>query len=233
MAPVAPMGPPVGPPQAPIPYQPPLWRFAPSPGGILEPTRYYFATPGFDERRSKRRRFSLIILLSLVVMCGILGCATGILVTVVRARRGQREMVDGETAVQRQTEPALRLDRSWGSGGGLVDFMSLLNQNMTSPAIMNNVTLDTDDETSETVVELGHFTKAVLPESGVEKGGDAIDAASMKSARRSCSWRREESATKRTGHPKRNRSLMVDGTDLNSSFKLGNCSGHAAVLMVN
>ncbi|KAL3197489.1 hypothetical protein MRX96_001552 [Rhipicephalus microplus] len=177
------IGPPVGPPSAPLPL--PVWRIAPSPGGILEPTRYYFATPGYDERRRKRRRISLLILLSLVLMCGTLGCATGVLVTVVRARRGQREMADGETAMRRLTEPALRLDRSWAMAGGLVGFPSIPDPNATARAEVNNGTLGNKHGTGDVPVKLGQVTEAVLQDNEVKKGDDATDAALKDGATRS------------------------------------------------
>ncbi|KAH8026913.1 hypothetical protein HPB51_000094 [Rhipicephalus microplus] len=169
--------------RAPLPL--PVWRIAPSPGGILEPTRYYFATPGYDERRRKRRRISLLILLSLVLMCGTLGCATGVLVTVVRARRGQREMADGETAMRRLTEPALRLDRSWAMAGGLVGFPSIPDPNATARAEVNNGTLGNKHGTGDVPVKLGQVTEAVLQDNEVKKGDDATDAALKDGATRS------------------------------------------------
>ncbi|KAL3192019.1 hypothetical protein MRX96_018138 [Rhipicephalus microplus] len=109
-------------------------------------------------------------------MCGILGCATGALVTVVRAHRGQREMADGETAVHRLTELALRLDRSGGRAGGLANFPSLRNVNATTSAIVNNRSLDNEDDTGEAAEEIGEGTKTLLPEGGIKEVRDTIDA---------------------------------------------------------
>lgn len=171
---------PMGLPGMPYPTRLPMWRIVPSPGGIVEPTRYYFATRGFDERRLKRRRLSLAILLSLVVVCGIIGCATGALVTIVRARRGQREVVDGETAMVRQTEPALRLDRSWGQGSELVDFHSLLDANVTTSAGVNDVA--NKEEGREAAGQRVGVTEAAVREGGLKTDGDAIDAMPKTSA---------------------------------------------------
>ncbi|XP_037502220.1 arylsulfatase B-like, partial [Rhipicephalus sanguineus] len=93
----------------------------------------------------------------------------------------------GSPSCSDRRSPRFASTEAGGRGGGLVDFVSLPNPNATSPAVTNNATLDIDEKTSETVVELGQSTEAVVPESGVQKGGDAIDAALMKSGRHSAS----------------------------------------------
>lgn len=171
---------PIGPPGAPCPNRLPMWRLLPSPGGIVEPTRYYFVTRGYDERRQKRRRLSLAILLSLVVVCGVIGCAIGALVTVVRDRRGQREVVDGETAMLRQTEPVLRLDRSWGQGSKFADFHSLVDANVTTSTGVNDVA-DNEEGSGAADQRVG-ITEAAVREGGLKTGGDATGAMPKTSA---------------------------------------------------
>ncbi|KAL3217451.1 hypothetical protein MRX96_032365 [Rhipicephalus microplus] len=90
-------------------------------GGILEPTKFYFATPGYDERRSRHRRFSLVILLSIVVKCGILGCATGVLVTVVRTRRVNSGLLDNENDTGEAAEEIGEGTKTMLPEGGIKD----------------------------------------------------------------------------------------------------------------
>ncbi|XP_054928021.1 uncharacterized protein [Dermacentor andersoni] len=186
MPPVSPMGPP---PMSPYPMEPtpqwlPMWPVAPTPGERLDSTRY--GTYGaYGVGRSQRSRYSLTILVLLSAGCLLVGGAIGALVTVVRARRGEGDMTDGETAMRRWTEPVLRLDRSSGRRGGLVDGDSgsprAFDLNATAVAGLDGEA-DRKDETSGTERrQVAELTR----ESGAENGGDVVDAAVKKAAARS------------------------------------------------